>query len=390
MKKYMLVGGGSGGHITPLLAVAEALKKNTISGETGAHVIYVGQRGESLRDVLNHKSIDTHYAISAGKFRRYYGESFWAHLKDIKTILLNIRDIFRFIRGLFNAFWILKKVRPDAIFLKGGFVCVPVGLAARILKVPYMTHDSDAVPGLANRLTAKHAAYNATALEPGLYPYDQSKTVKVGVPVQPHFSKVDIQKQNEAKKKLGFLPSDILIYCTGGGNGARGLNEMLAVCSKMLFETHHNLYITHVSGKLLVEDTHALYEKMLTSTDLMKRINLIGYTNESYMWSMAADIVIGRAGATTIAEFGIQAKPTIIVPSPFLTGGQQMHNAEVLKKSQAALIAKDGSPSELHTCIEKLLSLSYGERQIFGEKLHKLIETGAADKIARLLVEMTK
>ena len=118
-----LVGGGSGGHITPLLAVAEELKKQN----PAVKLVYIGQTGDKLLDVpQQHKAVDTTYDIRAGKFRRYHGEGL-KQLLDIKTILKNIRDLFYVLIGLWQAFWLLGKIKPDVIFVKGGFVGVPVG-----------------------------------------------------------------------------------------------------------------------------------------------------------------------------------------------------------------------------------------------------------------------
>src|SRR3990167_7210097 len=122
----ILTGGGSGGHITPLLAVADELKKQ----RPNLTLVYIGQRGDKLADIpAKHHSIDKVYTVRAGKFRRYHGEG-WRQLLDLLTFGKNVRDFFLVLIGLWQSYWILKKLKPVALFVKGGYVGVPVGLAA--------------------------------------------------------------------------------------------------------------------------------------------------------------------------------------------------------------------------------------------------------------------
>src|ERR1035438_5722090 len=138
----VLTGGGSGGHITPLLAVAHELKQL----QPEVHLVYIGQRGDSLSDIpANHSDIDQVFSVRSGKFRRYSGEGL-KQVVDIPTILKNFRDVGRVSKGYFESHRLLKKIKPDVIFIKGGSSGVPVGLAAASLHIPFVIHDSDAVP----------------------------------------------------------------------------------------------------------------------------------------------------------------------------------------------------------------------------------------------------
>src|SRR5438046_1939033 len=131
----ILTGGGSGGHITPILAVAVELKRQ----RPNAHIVYVGQRGDLLGDIpQKHPAIDEVRTIWAGKFRRYHGEG-WKQLLDVATLLRNLRDFFYVIIGFWQSRHLLKELQPAVIFIKGGFVGVPVGLAAATKHIPYIT-----------------------------------------------------------------------------------------------------------------------------------------------------------------------------------------------------------------------------------------------------------
>ena len=158
--KVIVTGGGSGGHITPILAVAAELKRR----DPKTRLIYVGQKGDGLADIpAADPNIDAVYAVQAGKFRRYHGEG-WRQLLDLKMWFLNIRDAFYVLIGIWQSWRLMKRLRPDVIFSRGGFVSVPVALGGKFNGVPYITHDSDSIPSLANRLIARWAAVHAVAL----------------------------------------------------------------------------------------------------------------------------------------------------------------------------------------------------------------------------------
>lgn len=376
--KYFVVGGGSGGHLTPLIAVAEAIKQK----EPSAEVIHIGQRKDILQEVVNAQVINTALHISAGKFRRYHGESFIKHALDIKTVALNIRDFFKFIFGFIQSLWLLGRHKPDVIFLKGGFVCVPIGYAARLYRIPYVTHDSDAIPGLANRLTAKHAKYNATALSAELYPYESAKTIQVGIPIQKTFKRVTKADQQKARNKLHFESDCKIILSVGGGLGAQRVNRALVQAAQALL-TDEKVNIIHLTGKALFTETKQMYEDEL-SESYLNRIKLIDFTNELYEYSAAADIILSRAGATNIAEFAAQAKPCIFVPNPVLTGGQQLHNAKILEKRNAAIIIQESALSNLARVLSELLN-DRKKQEALSEAIHSIAVPKSAEKIAELL-----
>ena len=378
----MLVGGGSGGHLTPLIAVATAIKKQN----PDTKIIDVGQRGEDLSEITNHSSIDEWYSIHAGKFRRYHGESFISHLLDIKTLLLNARDLFKFLVGTVQSYRLLAKLRPDSIMLKGGFVSVPVGIAARLRGVPYITHDSDAIPGLANRLTAKAAKYNTTAMPPDGYPYPPAKTVQVGIPLQNEFEFVSGEAKKQAKIGLGFSSESPVLFCVGGGLGAQKVNEAVAAAAPKLLYEVPTLTIIHLTGKKMFIETQQMYAKVLNKEQIV-RVKLLDFSTELYRLSAAADLVITRAGATNIAEFAVQGKPCIVIPAPHLTGGQQLHNAKLLENRKAAIILQENEIDKLaETAIEILRSKE--KSLLLGDTLHKVSMSGASEKLADILLRI--
>ncbi len=380
-----LVGGGSGGHITPLLAVAEELKKQ----HPNLELIYIGQTGDKLSDVpAAHKSIKQAYTIRAGKFRRYHGEGL-KQLLDFHTMAKNIRDFFYFLIGTWQAFWLLGKIKPDVIFVKGGFVGVPVGLMAALRGIPYVTHDSDAIPGLANRIIAKWAAAHAVALPKQIYTYPPNKTFTVGVPVNPLFRKITKEIKAEYRKSLNIKIGQEVIFVSGGGNGAKRLNEAVIQAVTPLIKLRPQLNVIHATGRDLMVETKLKYQKYL-NRDEMKRLNLKGFYEDLYLRSGAADIVVTRAGATSMAEFAIQQKCCIIVPNPILTAGHQTKNAQYMANQKAAVVLEDSdisqNPDKLLATLLELLNDST-KRQVLANNLASFAKPRAAKDLAQLLLE---
>lgn len=377
-----MTGGGSGGHITPILAVASQLKQLNAVPE----VIYIGQRGDKVASLMEgNKLIDSSYYISAGKLRRYHGDGI-KQLLDFKTIALNIRDIFKTAAGLFQAWRLLGKLKPDAIFIKGGFVGVPVGLAAAMRKIPFITHDSDSTPGLANRIIARWAFLHAVALPKQVYTYDPKKTISVGVPISDQFKPVGETEMREAKLKIGIPVDCRAILLTGGGLGAQTLNEAMLVSANQLLTQFKDLYIIMLVGhkhSLAVTRTLGDFPK-----DLQKRVIVKDFVNDLYNYSAAAEFIIARAGATAIAEFAAQRKACIIVPHPGLTGGHQLKNASILEKRQAALVLHNDSliykPEALLAPIKQLLDNPALISKLSGG-LAKLAKTDSAEQLAVLI-----
>ena len=370
-----MTGGGSGGHITPLLSLAHELKRLAPQCE----VVYVGHKGDQL-DSLKVRTQDFDFVsfINAGKFRRYHGESLLSHLLDIKTIALNIRDFFRFIGGIFASLRILRKIKPDVVFSKGGFVAVPVGIAACILRVPIVTHDSDTVPGLANRIIGRWASVKTSGMPA------KGKTY-VGIPLNDQIKPVTIDLQTQLKKELKIPPSSRLLVVGGAGNGAQRINELILAAAPALLDSNPELRIVHVTGATHQKTVQEEYAALLDEEELAK-VTVLGFSNEFYKYSSAADLIINRAGATSIAEFALESKACIIIPSPFLAGGHQLKNAQELTKNDAAVVIdNEVSIDEFLAVVGELLNDS-ARRATLAANLHAQAVPDAATKISKILM----
>ena len=382
--KVLLTGGGSGGHITPILAVARELKQL----QPDIQLIYVGQRGDQLSDIpAASPFIDEVYTVRAGKFRRYHGEGV-KQFFDIPTLVKNIRDAVWVVVGIWQAYRLAKKVKPAIIFTRGGFVSVPVALGGRLRHIPFVTHDSDAIPSLANRIIAKWAALHAVALPKEVYAYPPTKTVTVGVPIQSEFQPVNATQQQAYKQQIGLEKAGKLIFVTGGGNGALSLNNAVAASVPALLNLYPDLAVVHVAGRSHEVAITKMYDELLP-VDQRAQVIVKGFVTDLYAYSGAADVIITRAGATNLAEFAVQHKACIVVPNPLLTGGHQLKNAQVLVGRHAVLCLTEedlaAKPENLQQAVKKLLD-NPEERQALAAQLGKLAHPNAARELAMVLL----
>ncbi len=381
-----MTGGGSGGHITPLLAVAHELKQTNSAVE----IDYIGQRGDALGDIpAQHESIDNVYTVRAGKLRRYHGEG-WRQLLDLPTLWKNIRDVWWVFVGFWQSLALLRRLKPDVLFVKGGFVGVPVGLAAAVWRIPYVTHDSDALPGLANRIIAKWARLHAVALPKEIYSYPQDKTITVGVPISREYHLMTKSEQHAWRRQLGLSIDGSVLLVTGGGLGAQRMNNAVIDCAEDLLARYPNLTIVHLAGRALEADVRQQYKKVL-SPALQKRVHVKGFITNLHQYSGSADVIITRAGGTSMAEFAAQAKPCIVVPNPLLTGGHQLKNAKVLADRRAVCLLPEKKLMADHSALmPPLVNLldHPTKAHALGQRLHEMAQSDAAQRLAVVLLEV--
>jgi UDP-N-acetylglucosamine--N-acetylmuramyl-(pentapeptide) pyrophosphoryl-undecaprenol N-acetylglucosamine transferase len=377
VKRIILSGGGTGGHITPLLAVAHELKKQ----DPDSYVIYIGEHnGKYAHLTANHKDIDEIHQVFAGKFRRYHGESWLTRILDIKTILLNILDAFRLLLGVLQSLFLIRRLKPDITLLKGGFVGVPVGLAAAFWHKPFITHDSDTVPGLANRLVSRWARYHATGMPPEFYSYPSESIRYVGVLVGADYQLVTPELQKSYRNQLNLAADAKIIVVTGGSGGAAAINKAVRAIAPDLLKSDENIHIIHQVGVGKGGEYKDFSHPRLRVFELL---------NPMYAYTGAADVVVTRAGANTMAELGVQGKACVVIPNPLLTGGHQLKNAEVWIAQDAVRVLDESSlksePKQLQEAVAELLSSSE-EREKLGNSLERLTAKNAAQKLAALLL----
>jgi UDP-N-acetylglucosamine--N-acetylmuramyl-(pentapeptide) pyrophosphoryl-undecaprenol N-acetylglucosamine transferase len=380
-----VTGGGSGGHITPVLAVAHELKQL----EPDTRIMYISQTGDSLGDVPSaDPNVDEVYTVRAGKFRRYYGGG-WRQWLDVATIAKNLRDVWYVMVGVVQSYRLLKKTRPSIIFTRGSFVSVPVALAAAWLGIPYVTHDSDAIPSLVNRIIARWATVHAVALPKDVYPYPADKTVTVGVPISSKYKIESTQSVQAIRRRLGFDLEQKIVFMTGGGHGAIRLNDALIAVAADLLYRFPELVIVQLAGRNNAEEVSNKYNEIL-SFEHRGRVRVEGFASNLDELSAVAQVVITRAGGTSMAEFAAQAKACIVVPNPELTGGHQTKNAQVLADRQAIVLIDEAQLARdaraLLLPITRLLD-NPAEAAALGKKLHTIAQPYSASVLGMLLLK---
>ena len=267
--------------------------------------------------------------VLSGKLRRYHHLTFLQHIMWPSLMWHNFIDGMKLLVGIVQSIFKLIAWRPDVVFTKGGFVCLPVGIAAHILQIPLVIHDSDAHPGLTNRILSRWATKIATGAPLEYYNYPRSRSKYVGIPINPAFKPYTKAQQWDAKRNLGIDTDRPLVVITGGGLGARRLNNMVAETLKD---------IQKVASVVLVAGA-AQYDELRASMPKdSEKFKLYSFVNTMPELLGAADVVVTRAGATTILELAVLAKPTILVPNAALTGGHQLKNAAVYGDAQAAIV----------------------------------------------------
>lgn len=307
-KKIILTGGGSAGHVTPNLALLPQLQAE------GIEVHYIGTADGIERTIVSERSDITYHVISSGKLRRYFS---WK----------NFTDPFRVLRGMFQARRIMREVKPAAVFSKGGFVSVPVVIAAHGKHIPVVTHESDYTPGLANKINAKFADKICVTFEDTLS-HVGAKGVHTGTPIRPELYEGDKER---GLSFLGFDDKKPILLVMGGSLGAAAVNDAVRAALPKLLLSYD---IVHLCGKGKVEESLA-----------QPGYRQFEYVNEELPDVFAAtDIVVSRAGANAVFEFLALSKPALLIPLPrSASRGDQILNAGYFARKGFAMVLEQES-----------------------------------------------
>lgn len=346
MKRIVLTGGGTAGHVTPNIALLPSLK------EAGFEITYMGSYDGIEKKLI--EDLDIPYVgISTGKFRRYF---------DPK----NFTDPFRVIKGLREAKKFLKEYKPDVVFSKGGFVSVPVVRAAAKLKIPCIIHESDMTPGLANKLCFSGATKICCNFPETINNLPAEKAVLTGSPIRRELSQGN---KIAGLDMCGFTANKPVIMVIGGSLGAANVNKAVRDALPQLLE---EFQVVHLCGKDKLDN-------LLLTTPGYKQFEYI--TAELKDIFAMADIVISRAGANAICELLALRKPNILIPLPAASSrGDQLLNADSFEKQGFSIVLhEDDLTTKL--LVDKVHEL-YENRQKYFDAMDN---SGQMDSIATIM-----
>ena len=354
MKKIVLTGGGTAGHVTPNIALLPKLK------ELGYEVYYIGSY-EGLEKKLIADYDIPYYGVATGKLRRYI---------DPK----NLSDPFRVVKGLGEARKILKEIRPDVIFSKGGFVSVPVVRAAAGLKIPCIIHESDMTPGLANKLCIPSAKKVCCNFPETMAKLPAGKAVLTGTPIRSELMK---GSKEAAYKLCGFTEDLPVMMVIGGSTGSVAINkEVRAALPKLLkdFQIVHLCGAGNVDNLLLTQKGYKQFEYLKSE---LKDVLAM------------SDIVVSRAGANVICELLALKKPNLLIPlSPKASRGDQVLNARSFEAQGYSLVLAEEDMDSV-SLTEKIYEL-YKNRNKYVTNMNASSQVDATNKIISLIEENAK
>lgn len=340
MKKIAFTGGGTIGHVAVNLALIPEAEQR------GIETVYIGSKNGIEKDMITDSAKTTKYIpISSGKLRRYLSFE-------------NLKDVFKVLKGVLDARKALKKEKPDLVFSKGGFVSVPVIIAAKSLKIPTIIHESDVTPGLANKISMKFANKMYTTFEETLKYVPKEKSDFIGAIIRE-----DLRdgKKEEGYKITGFNDKLPVLLVMGGSLGSKILNE--AVRDNLDYLTK-KYQIIHLTGKghkdeSIQNDHYVQYE--FVSSELMHFYDI-------------SDTVISRAGANAIYEFATLKIPMLLIPLGLdQSRGDQIDNAKIFEKNGYAKVIQEKEVNQ-NTLVRNLDQLE-NERETLIENMSKFKES---------------
>lgn len=354
MKHIVLTGGGTAGHVTPNIALIPELQKE------GFEISYIGSFEGIEKQLISEMGI-SYYGISSGKLRRYMS-------------LKNVSDVFRVLKGMAEAKKLLRKLNPDIVFSKGGFVSVPVVRAAKSLGIPVIIHESDMTPGLANKLSYPAASAVCCNFPETVKYLPPDKAVVTGTPIRKELMSGDAES---ARIFCGFDSDKPVMMVIGGSLGSAVLNDAIR---KSLPELLKKFQIIHLCGQ----------GKLDSSLD-----GVNGYRQYEYIKKELADmfalssLIISRAGANSISEICALAKPNLLIPlSAKASRGDQILNARSFEKQGFSMVIEEEelTPESLQTAVENL----YDNRQTYIDAMKASPNTDSISVIMGLIRKYMK
>src|SRR3989339_1615246 len=322
----VFTGGGTGGHFYPIIAIAEALSDLVREEHLLAPKLYYLAPNPFDEKALFENGI-AYVAIPAGKMRRYFS-------------LQNVTDAFVTFAGIIRAVIVLFRLYPDVIVSKGGYASVPTVLAARLLRIPIIIHESDAKPGRANLFAAKFATKIAISFESAAEYFPKkvrNKIARTGMPIRKALTRIEKEGAQQYLELEKDVPTVLIL---GGSQGSMRINEAILSSLPTLVSFAN---IIHQTGEANFKNVESVAQVVLAKNPHANRYHPLNYLSEMALQRAAGvtSVVISRAGSGTIAEIGLWKKPSILIPIPESISHDQRTNAYAYSKTGAAIVIEE-------------------------------------------------
>lgn len=372
--RILFTGGGTGGHITPIIAVARQLKKiYPNDSDEKLEMYFLGAKGIiDFDEIFNNENIKT-TIIVAGKFRRYFSIKFFIDLLKIPI-------------GICQSFWYLLLWMPDVIFNKGGYGSVPVIIVGWIYRIPIITHESDTIPGLATRLGGKLSKRIAISFEETKKYFPDKKTALIGNPVRigvfSACETINEQTKSQLKNIFNIVSQKPIVLILGGSQGAEAIDQIILSILPQIFGKY----------EIIHQCRRENYENIKKETESFNNnYHVYSFLNEQQLQVAftLANVIVSRAGAASIFEIATCGKPSIIIPLPGSASDHQRENAFAYAKSGGASVIEqiNLTPNILLSEISRIIDNSeLAQKMTIGARSFAIPE--ATQKIAEELIRL--
>jgi UDP-N-acetylglucosamine--N-acetylmuramyl-(pentapeptide) pyrophosphoryl-undecaprenol N-acetylglucosamine transferase len=364
--RVVLTGGGTGGHIYPALAVAGEISRQNPQ----AAFLYIGSKNGLEANIVPRHGIAFQSVEISGLKR--------------KLSLDNLKTLWRFVRAVADAKNMLRQFQPDVVIGTGGYVCAPVVYAASRLGIPTMIHEQNVVPGLTNKFLARSATRVAVSFSESLALFPAGKTVLTG---NPRATEVMHGNKEAGRSFLGVAKDKQIVLIFGGSRGARAINEAVLAAADRLAAMAHTHFV-YITGEVHFESVQAALKE---KGEIPANLSVLPFVHNMPDVLAATHVLIGRAGASTLAEITALGVPAILIPSPYVTNNHQEKNARGLERAGAAkvIVERDLNADSLLAELRELL----GDRAKWEQMRNSSLALGmpqAATTIVKNLLEIAK
>lgn len=351
-KKFLFACGGTGGHVFPAIAIAESL------GKLGVKNISFAGRKDSMESRLVRPYFEfdeiTAVPLHRGSFTQ------------------NLSLPFNLVKAIQSAKVVLKKRKPDVVVATGGYVSLPIVMAAGLARIPVYIQEQNAVAGIANKVGARVARKIFVTSEDARKFFPNTETLVFGNPVR------ELPKMESLSRPKEFAEGKKSVLVVGGSQGARGINVKMEEALPEIARRSDISVVWQAGAKNV--------ESIRERVSIPENVTLVAFLDNIYSYMGYADLIVSRAGASTLAEILAFGKPSILFPFPFATANHQEFNARVVEKAGAALVELDSEPNGLWNKVERLLSDGESLKGM-ADRAKSIGMPDAADKIAKVIVD---